>query len=38
MVVDLVADFRKVNAYAFVREQSAGAFALTDIVHHAAAQ
>ena len=38
MVVDLVADFRKVNGYAFVREQPAGAFALTDIVHHAAAQ
>ena len=38
MVVDLLADFRKVNAHAFVREQPAGAFALTDIVHHAAAQ
>ena len=38
MIVDLLADFRKVNAHTFVREQPAGAFALTDIVHHAAAQ
>ena len=38
MIVDLLADFRKVNAHAFVREQPAGAFALTDIVHHASAQ
>ena len=38
MVADLLDDFRKVNAHAFVREQPAGAFALTDIVHHAAAQ
>ena len=38
MVVNLLADFRKVNGYAFVRKQPAGAFPLTDIVHHAAAQ